>query len=130
MHPPRGPSILDPIPDFEPYVEEDVAGFDWGDFGSTLLGYAGDYASGRMQAQAFRSLTGGQPAAMAIGAPGATVPPRSVTVDTLTGKVTPCRRRRRRRLLTSSDLADLASLKAIVGGGAAMNAAVVKAVRR
>lgn len=55
---------------------------------------------------------------------------QKVTVDTVTGKITPCRRRRRRRLLTSSDLADLASLKAIVGGGAAMNAAVVKAVRR
>lgn len=57
-------------------------------------------------------------------------PPARVTVDTRTGAVTPCRHRRRRRLLTSSDLADLASLKAIVGGGAAMNAAVVKAVRR
>ncbi len=50
-------------------------------------------------------------------------------IDPVTGKIK-CKRRRRRRLLTSSDLADLASLKAIVGGGAAMNAAVVKAVRR
>lgn len=56
--------------------------------------------------------------------------PTKVTVDTKTGEVTPCKRRRRRRLLTSSDLSDLASLKTIVGGGAALNAAVVKAVRR
>ena len=66
--------------------------------------------------------------------PGAQfIPPVTSTgTTTYTGTVQrpPCKRRRRRRLLTSSDLADLASLKAIVGGGAAMNAAVVKAVRR
>ncbi len=53
-----------------------------------------------------------------------------VTVDTATGKVTPCRRRRRRRLLTPTDLNDLAALKTIVGGGQSMNFAVMKAVRR
>lgn len=53
-----------------------------------------------------------------------------VTVDTRTGKVTKCRRRRRRRLLTPTDLNDLAALKTIVGGGQAMNFAVLKAVRR
>lgn len=57
-------------------------------------------------------------------------PPAKVTVDTRTGAVTPCRRRRRRRLLTSTDINDLAALKAIVGGGQAMNLAVAKAVRR
>ncbi len=64
---------------------------------------------------------------------GATCPPnqpRYAKICLATGQVMPLRRRRRRRLLTSSDLADLASLKAIVGGGAAMNSAVVKAVRR
>lgn len=61
---------------------------------------------------------------------GGAAVPSTVTVNTRTGEVTKCKRRRRRRLLTSSDLSDLASLKAIVGGGAAMNAAVVKAVRR
>lgn len=53
-----------------------------------------------------------------------------VTVDTKTGKVTACRRRRRRRLLTPTDLNDLAALKTIVGGGQAINFAVMKAVRR
>ncbi len=56
--------------------------------------------------------------------------PRYGKICLATGEVSPLRRRRRRRLLTSSDLADLAALKAIVGGGAAMNQAVVKAVRR
>ncbi len=56
--------------------------------------------------------------------------PAKVTVDTRTGKVTKCSRRRRRRLLTSTDINDLAALKAIVGGGQAMNLAVAKAVRR
>lgn len=46
-----------------------------------------------------------------------------------TNTVTPMRRRRRRKLVTSSDLQGLAAIKAIVGGGAAMNAAVVKALR-
>lgn len=46
-----------------------------------------------------------------------------------TGEVTPLRRRRRRKLLTSGDLQSIASLKAIVGGGAALNAIVVKAMR-
>ncbi len=53
---------------------------------------------------------------------------RYVTLDRTTGKIT-CKRRRRRRLLTNRDLADLASLKTITGGGAALNAAVIRAVR-
>ncbi len=53
---------------------------------------------------------------------------RYVTLDRQTGKIT-CKRRRRRRLLTNRDLADLASLKTITGGGAALNAAVIRAVR-
>lgn len=56
--------------------------------------------------------------------------PAKVVVDTRTGAVTKCNRRRRRRLLTSTDINDLAALKAIVGGGQAMNLAVAKAVRR
>lgn len=53
---------------------------------------------------------------------------RYVTLDRQTGKIS-CKRRRRRRLLTNRDLADLASLKTITGGGAALNAAVIRAVR-
>jgi len=53
---------------------------------------------------------------------------RYVTLDRETGKIS-CERRRRRRLLTNRDLADLASLKTITGGGAALNAAVIRAVR-
>jgi len=53
---------------------------------------------------------------------------RYVTLDRTTGKIS-CKRRRRRRLLTNRDLADLASLKTITGGGAALNAAVIRAVR-
>jgi len=56
--------------------------------------------------------------------------PARVTVDTRTGKVTPCRRRRRRRLLTCSDIADLQALAAIAGKGQALNIAVAKACRR
>lgn len=56
--------------------------------------------------------------------------PSTVTVNTQTGKVTPCRRRRRRRLLTPTDLSDLAALATIVGKGDALKLATVKAVRR
>jgi len=55
--------------------------------------------------------------------------PRYGKICLATGEVTPLRRRRRRKLVTASDLQGLASIKAIVGGGAAMNAAVVKALR-
>ena len=104
---------------------------DWGDVAGQVIG--GLFGGGNTP-----SAPAGLAAPHMVGlpaysppAPGfRTTPPAKVTVDTRTGAVVPCRRRRRRRLLTSSDLADLASLKAIVGGGAAMNAAVVKAVRR
>lgn len=55
--------------------------------------------------------------------------PRYGKICLATGEVTPLRRRRRRRLLTSSDIKDLAALKAIVGG-AALQGAVVQAIRR
>lgn len=62
---------------------------------------------------------------------GITGPPQTkMTFDPATGKITRCRRRRRRRLLTPTDLNDLAALKTIVGGGQAINFAVMKAVRR
>lgn len=55
--------------------------------------------------------------------------PRYAKICLATNEITPLRRRRRRRLLTAGDLSDIASLKAIVGGGAALNAAVVKAMK-
>lgn len=90
---------------------------DWGEF---ISGTAQDLISGYV----------GGGGATPGTAPGGVAPPARVTVDTRTGKVSPCRRRRRRRLLTSSDLNDLAALKTIVGGGQALNGAVIKAVRR
>ena len=87
---------------------------DWGD---VIGGALGDIAG---------QLTGPSPAPFV----GPTPPPAQVIVDTRTGQVKPCRRKRRRRLLTPTDLSDLAALKAIVGGGQALNFAVTKAIRR
>lgn len=91
---------------------------DWGDFISQTTQ---DFITG--------FVGGGSTPAPTVGV-GGVAPPARVTVDTRTGAVTPCKRRRRRRLLTSSDLNDLAALKTIVGGGQALNGAVIKAVRR
>jgi len=55
--------------------------------------------------------------------------PKFAKINLATKEITPLRRRRRRRLLTSSDIKDLAALKAIVGG-AALQGAVVQAIRR
>ncbi len=55
--------------------------------------------------------------------------PKYAKICLATREITPLRRRRRRRLLTSSDIKDLSALKSIVGG-AALQAAVVQAVRR
>ncbi len=66
-------------------------------------------------------------------APAATCPPsgpKYAKVCLATGAVMPLRQRRRRRLLTSSDLSDLAALKALFGNSAGVQAALVKAVRR
>ncbi len=57
------------------------------------------------------------------------VGPKYAKICLATRQITPLRRRRRRRLLTSSDIKDLAALKAIVGG-AALQGAVVQAIRR
>ena len=57
------------------------------------------------------------------------VGPKYAKICLATNEITPLRRRRRRRLLTSSDIKDLAALKAIVGG-AALQGAVVQAIRR
>ncbi len=93
---------------------------DWGDIFGTALGSVAE--SFMQQPTGFGGTYGG-------GTSVVLPPPTKVTVDTRTGRITPCRRRRRRRLLTASDLNDLAALKTIIGGGSAMNAAVVKAIR-
>jgi len=66
-----------------------------------------------------------------VSMPGACGPtgPKYGKICLATGVITPLRRRRRRRLLTSSDIKDLSALKSIVGG-AALQGAVVQAVRR
>lgn len=56
--------------------------------------------------------------------------PKYLRYNCQTGQYSKVPRRRRRRLLTSSDLKDLAALKAIVGGGAKMDGAIVQAIRR
>lgn len=114
-----------------PEAQEAEMAVDWGDvIGGALGTIAGGLGGGQAPTWGGFSMPG--QLSYGSGGPGrpAESAPRTVVVDTVTGKVSACRRRRRRRLLTSSDLADLASLKSIVGGGAAMNAAVVKAVRR
>jgi len=105
--------------------EEDVSGF--GDFVSDVIDvWQGQPTGGMVTAQPYPGLVAQDPS----GGYGAHPGLGKVTVDTKTGKVTKCGRRRRRRLLTPTDLNDLAALKTIVGGGQAMNFAVMKAVRR
>jgi len=75
-------------------------------------------------------ITGG---VMPVAATQATCPPvgpKYAKICLATNTIMPLRQRRRRRLLTSSDLADLASLKALFGNSAGVQAALVKAVRR
>lgn len=148
------PSVLDYPPSYEygviPPIPEDVdVAVDWGTlFGDLAGGYVqAKYAPSPVMgligpmggAAAAPSQTGlinqyTAPAATAVvGGNGcATCPtgsPRYSKICNATGEISPLRRRRRRRLLTAGDLSDIASLKAIVGGGAALNAAVVKAMK-
>ncbi len=74
------------------------------------------------QARALTTMTGDCSSCPSTG-------PRYAKICLATNEISPLRRRRRRRLFTAGDLRDIASLKAIVGGGAALNAAVVKAIR-
>jgi len=68
-----------------------------------------------------------------VCAPG-TTEIREVVVDKLTGAVICIRkkrtRRRRKRLATQSDIADLASLKSILGGGKALDSWIATRGRR
>jgi len=148
---PRAPVILDPAEDWPygsiPPVEETPMAVDWGSIlGNVAASYVGArYAPtsspvmGLMAPGASIGSTVMTPSPQSIAGPVmaqgngcATCPtgsPRYSKICNATGDITPLRRRRRRRLLTAGDLADIASLKAVVGGGAALNAAVVKAMR-
>ncbi len=133
--------------------EDPVVAIDWGG----VVDWTLDTLSGQQAWQLPGAFQQQQPQQMSFGAPNYPVPApsgkpgqpttitgytggkavtngdtcgnrRYVTLDRETGKIS-CKRRRRRRLLTNRDLADLASLKTITGGGAALNAAVIRAVR-
>lgn len=104
--------------------EEAEMAIDWG----SVVSGAIDIAQGQVAGPRLPPLSLAAP--MAGGGSFSYPAGQKVTVDTATGKVTLCRRRRRRRLLTPTDLNDLAALKTIVGGGQAINFAVMKAVRR
>ncbi len=134
--------------DLDAAPEEETMAIDWGGLLETGLEILGGQAAWQGQNQIF----GGQMAALPANLPAPSGIPgqpttiygykagqavtsgdncgnrRYVTLDRETGKIT-CKRRRRRRLLTNRDLADLASLKTITGGGAALNSAVIRAVR-
>ncbi len=56
--------------------------------------------------------------------------PRYLLYDCKTGEFKARRRRRRRRLLTNQDIADLNSVAALAGKGAALSAAIAQATRR
>ncbi len=149
----RAPTDWDAV--YDQYVilnapEENVGLFDavdWGEVAGTIVGGIFDpFGAGAATQAAFspQTLVAGPalnaPVATSItptgGAmqvtPGATCPPtgpKYLKYCVATGQFMPLRRRRRRRLLTSSDIKDLSALKSIVGG-AALQGAVVQAVRR
>jgi len=117
---------------------------DWGEIAGTVIGGIFDpFGMGAAtQAGINQIVQGGAQAVPNLGTPvtgitggvvaGAACPPigpKYAKICLATNVITPLRRRRRRRLLTSSDIKDLAALKAIVGG-AALQGAVVQAIRR
>lgn len=120
---------------------------DWGTIAGNVIGGIFDPFGAGAATTAFFQPPGIAPSAMAgpgganvvtgitggaVMTPGAACPPvgpKYAKICLATNVITPLRRRRRRRLLTSSDIKDLAALKAIVGG-AALQGAVVQAIRR
>lgn len=120
---------------------------DWGEVAGTIVGGLFDPFGAGAATTSYFNPPGVVPSAMAPigGAPVATgitggvqmaangacppTGPKYGKICLATGVITPLRRRRRRRLLTSSDIKDLSALKSIVGG-AALQGAVVQAVRR
>jgi len=117
---------------------------DWGNVAGSIIGGIFDpFGAGAAVQTAFAPQQivgglqtvpqmGGPPGVQAMTPTGAGCPPvgpKYAKICLATREITPLRRRRRRRLLTSSDIKDLAALKAIVGG-AALQGAVVQAIRR
>lgn len=117
---------------------------DWGEVVGTIAGGIFDPVGAGAAATSFfqpRQVVPSMTAVPQMGgpAPGARIMaaangcpptgPKYGKICLATGEITPLRRRRRRRLLTSSDIKDLSALKSIVGG-AALQGAVVQAVRR
>lgn len=130
---PSGPFADKPPTDWEevasrsePTITEEPVAVDWGNVVSGAIDIIQGQQVGGGASQSFQPYTGGSQGL----SPYPISTPAQVTVDTRTGKVTPCRRRRRRRLLTPTDLSDLAALAAVVGKGDALKLAVAKAVRR
>lgn len=128
----------DPTPEVEVVLHESI---DWGSAVGTILGGildpfgVGQYARTALAPQP--TVTSALPVTSAVQ-PGRQMVqnggcpphgPKYAKICLATNEITPLRRRRRRRLLTSSDIKDLAALKAIVGG-AALQGAVVQAIRR
>lgn len=125
-------------------IEVPEVAIDWGEIAGSIIGGIFDpFGAGAAttsyfnppgvvpSAQAVPNL-GGPAAGITGGAAMAGCPPTGPKYGKIclaTGEITPLRRRRRRRLLTSSDIKDLSALKSIVGG-AALQGAVVQAVRR
>lgn len=125
----------------QPEPEAEVA-IDWGEWfqEATTLGQFGTtvgWWGGQEIAPGALGPTGASAPPTVPPRPGGTIMagscgpsgPKYGKICLATGEVTPLRRRRRRRLLTSSDIKDLSALKSIVGG-AALQGAVVQAVRR
>lgn len=121
---------VDPDPPPEPILAEveviepeeevvEMAAFDWGDFAGAVAGGIWDpLGLGTAARQTFATPTG-------AGTPAV---PRTVTVDTVTGKVTRCRRRRRRRLLTNGDFNDLLRISTLPNKDT-VKIALAKAIR-
>jgi len=149
----RAPTDWDAV--YEQYVilnapESNVGLFDavdWGEITGTIVGGILDpfgYGAATQAAFSPPGAVAGAQAVPNLGAPvtsitggatmttGAACPPTGPKYGKIclaTGVITPLRRRRRRRLLTSSDIKDLSALKSIVSG-AALQGAVIQAVRR
>lgn len=123
--PGSGGGYYEPPYEEKPKEEVEVA-VDWGALitgGINLANTYGQMTSGQL-ATAFSDTT----VMAARGGTGGPVPAK-VTVDTVTGKVTPCRRRRRKPLLTDADFAALAKV-ASLPNNANVRTALAQAIRR